>query len=446
MKSKLQELLRAGRSGIGRQTLAFLAFSVVGSGLTAVITALLVRELSTDEFGAFTLSKSLLLLVASIFEFGIFYPAARLTALSETKVEQRKWMGAMMVAYLPFGAVYIGTIMFLSMFVDSVFSVNAGHALLVSAPFAFAYPFVLVVESMGRGTGRAYLPPLMSTVAGVIMLAGLAAFILYEDDLPLGFVLALRGGSFIVGGIAVAVLVKPLFTELRARWLRMWTETRSWGAKVYISSLLAMATYNVDVLIVGALADPQQLASYGLAVAGASLIGLPAIALATALYSRMARTDKLDRRPVELLILWGISATVIGAVFAAFVIPRYLNPELEDAAILVIPLGLAATVGSINTLISFFLSARASGNEMRNAALVLFISNLALTPVLVLGFDAMGAAVASFLSMTAMLLSYLYSLRHLGPPGSDPGLSGEPTGVEAFGPRSPDDLSGGNAL
>ncbi|HMY27102.1 MAG TPA: hypothetical protein PLJ59_12330, partial [Solirubrobacterales bacterium] len=272
MKSKLQELLRAGRSGIGRQTLAFLAFSAVGSLLTAAITALLVRELSTDDFGAFTLSKSLLLLVASIFEFGIFYPAARLTALSETKVEQRKWMGAMLIAYIPFGAVYVATIMFLSMFVDSVFNVNASHALLVSAPFAFAYPFVLVVESIGRGTGRAYLPPLMSAIAGVIMLAGLAAFIFIEDSLPLGFVLALRGGSFIAGGVAVALLVRPLFADLRSRWNRMWSETRSWGAKVYVGSLLAMATYNLDVLIVGALADTQQVASYGLAVAGASLI------------------------------------------------------------------------------------------------------------------------------------------------------------------------------
>ncbi|HNC06485.1 MAG TPA: hypothetical protein PLS38_09300, partial [Solirubrobacterales bacterium] len=295
--------------------------------------------------------------MASIFEFGIFYPAARLTALSETKVEQRKWMGAMLIAYIPFGAVYVATIMFLSMFVDSVFNVNASHALLVSAPFAFAYPFVLVVESIGRGTGRAYLPPLMSAIAGVIMLAGLAAFIFIEDSLPLGFVLALRGGSFIAGGVAVALLVRPLFADLRSRWNRMWSETRSWGAKVYVGSLLAMATYNLDVLIVGALADTQQVASYGLAVAGASLIGLPAIALATALYSRMARLDKLDRRPVELLVLWGMTATVVGAVFAAIVIPKYLNPELEEAAILVIPLGLAATVGSINTLISFYLSA-----------------------------------------------------------------------------------------
>ncbi len=445
MKSRLQELLLAGRSSIGRQTLAFLAFSAVGSTLTAVITALLVRELSTDEFGAFTLSKSLLLLVASIFEFGIFYPAARLTALSESKVEQRKWMGAMLAAYLPFGVVYVATIMFLSLFVDSVFNVNAGHALLVSAPFAFAYPFVLVVESMGRGTGRAYLPPLMSTIAGLVMLAVLSSWILGEDDLPLDFVLALRGGSFIVGGVAVAVLVKPIFAELRARWRKMWSETRSWGAMVYLSSLLAMATYNLDVLIVGALANPQQLASYGLAVAGASLIGLPAIALATALYSRMARSDKLDRRPVEMLIVWGITATAIGSVVAAIVIPRYLNPELEDAAILVIPLGLAATVGSINTLISYYLSARASGSEMKNAALVLFISNVTLTPLLVTVFDAMGAAVASFLSMTAMLISYVRSLRNLGPPGSDAGLPADSVGVSS-GPATPDDLSGGKAL
>lgn len=82
---------------------------------------------------------------------------------------------------------------------------------------------------------------------------------------------------------------------------------------------------------------------------------------------------------------------------------------------------------------------------MKNAALVLFISNVTLTPLLVTVFDAMGAAVASFLSMTAMLISYVRSLRNLGPPGSDAGLPADSVGVSS-GPATPDDLSGGKAL
>ena len=417
MKFKPHDLLRAGRSSIGRQALAYMAFSAVAGLLTATITALLARELSTEEFGAFALSKSLLLLVASIFEFGIFFPAARLTALSNDGPERRKWLGAILVTYIPFGLLYVATIAVLSLGVNSVFNVDAGHALLVPAPLVSAYPFVLVVVSNSNGTGRAYLQPLMSTIAGAIVLAGIAFILVGADEaLSLTQVLALRGAAFLVGGVTIAILIKPIFSGFRSRWTKIWSETKSWGMKAYAGRLVAIGTYNLDVLLVGAIADPQQLASYGLALAGASLIGLPAVAMATALFPRMTQHGRLDHRPILGLLVWGILATAVGSAFAAFVIPKYLNPDLASASGLLIPLGLAATAGTVCTVLSTYLNARAAGNELRNTSIILFASNMALTLPFTILFGAMGAAIASLLSMLITSASYFYYVRRLGPP------------------------------
>lgn len=432
MKFKPHDLLRAGRSSIGRQALAYMAFSAVTGVLTAATTALLARELSTEGFGAFALSKSLLLLVASIFEFGIFFPAARLTALSEGGLERRKWLGTILIAYVPLGLLYVATISVLSLGVDSVFNVDAGHALLVTAPLGFAYPFTLVVVSISNGTGRAYLQPLMSAVAGAIVLAGIAALLVTTSEaLSLTEVLALRGAAFMVGGITIAVLIRPIFSGFRSRWLKIWTETRSWGMKAYAGRLVAIGTYNLDVLLVGALSDPAQLASYGLALAGASLIGLPAIAMATALFPRMTRHGHLDHRPIVGLLVWGMLATAVGSALAALIIPKYLNPELADAAVLLIPLGLAATAGTVCTVLSTYLNARAAGKELRNTSVILLASNLVLSVPLIALFDAMGAAVASFLSMLVTSVSYFYYVRRLGPPTSDLMQSGGGKGSES---------------
>jgi len=412
MKLSPRAISRVRQSQIGRQTMLYLLFSATASLSAAAVTVVLARELSTNGFAGFTLSKSLLLIVASVFEFGIFFPAARLTALAEEDRERRMWLGAILVAYLPMGLLFACCIALLSLGVDEVFSVDIGSALLITAPLGVAYPFSLVALSISKGTGRAYIQPLLSTIAGFLFFVG-ALVATAAGVLTLTSTLALKGAGLIVASVIIVLLLRPIFSDVRRRLRKMWTETKRWGMNAYWGRLLAVGSYNVDVLILGALANAQQVASYGLAVAGASLIGLPAMALATSLFRRMAQQEVLDRRPIAILVAWGLSATTVGFVLATLIIPRYLNSDLDEAAILVIPLGLTATVGAVCTLMASYLNARAAGRALRNASLALFLSNLVFSPALILPFGAMGAAIASLMAMLVTFAAYAIYVRRL---------------------------------
>lgn len=412
MRSRLSSILQASRSQIGRQTMLYLAFSATASLSTVAVTVVLARDLSTEGFAGFTLAKSLLLIAASIFEFGIFFPAARLTALAEEDEERRKWLGTILIAYIPMGLSFSVCIALISLGIDSILNVGIGTALLVTAPLGIAYPFSLVALSISKGTGKAYIQPLLGTIAGAIFFCG-AVVASVAGVLTLTISLALKGAGLIVAGGIIALMLRPIFSEVKRRLGVIWRETRRWGMNAYFGRLLAVGSYNIDVLILGALANAQQVGSYGLATSGANLIGLPAIALATALFRRMAQQQVLDRRPIVILVSWGLSATVVGFALASFIIPRYLNAKLDEAVILVIPLGLTATVGAVCTLMGIYLNARAAGREVRNVSVALLVSNLVFSPALILLFGAKGAALASLISMLITLLAYIHYVRKL---------------------------------
>jgi O-antigen/teichoic acid export membrane protein len=408
-----KQIRRHRRSSVGRHTLVFFVLSVAGAGVTAVVTGLLAAELSTAAFGAFTLSKSLLLFVASIFEFGIFFPGARLTALADSSLERRRWLGALLLAYVPLGVMFSLTMAGVSFSVDSIFNVDAGTALLITAPLSIAYPFGLVALAISQGVGRPYLQPLMMLAAALMTLAGLWVILdLTDHALNLTLVLGVRGLSLVLAAAIIAYLVRPIFSEIRIRWQRMWSETRRWGLQAYLGRLLSVGTYNTDVLILGAFADSRQLAAYGLAVAGASLIRLPAIGLGTALYSRMTRTRALDRRAFAPVVAWGLLATAIGAVAAEPVVNQ-LNPELSEVASLIVPLGLAATAAGVTSILNAYLNARAAGRALRNTSVILLTANVLLNPTLIIPFGALGAAFASLVATLVNLGGYVYYVRRV---------------------------------
>ncbi len=378
-----------------------------------MVTAVVAAELSTAAFAAFTLSKSILLFVAAFFEFGIFFPGARLTALADSTAERRRWLGALLLAYVPLGVMFSATMAAVSLVVDSIFTVEAGTALLITAPLSIAYPFGLVALAISQGIGRPYLQPLMTLAAAGLTLVGLWMILdVTNHDLNLTLVLALRAVSLLLAAALLAYLIRPIFSQLRARWRRIWSETRRWGLQAYAGRLLSVGTYNTDVLILGAFADSRQLAAYGLTVAGASLIRLPAIGLGTALYGRMTRSGALDRRAFAPVVVWGVLATLVAAIAAGPIVDQ-LNPDLSEVRSLIIPLGLAATAAGVTSILNAYLNARAAGRALRNTSVILLVANLLLNPALIIPFGALGAAFASLLAVLANLAGYIYYVRRI---------------------------------
>ena len=405
-------MLRALRSRTARQAAVFAGGSVLVSGLGAVAKALLARNMSPEEFGTFAFALAFLLFLALFFDFGLFLPAARVAATTADPIARRGVVGAALVAYVPVAVAFSALVALLSLGVDGWFNVEgAGDAVRFVAPFALAFPFLHVAVQLVQGVGRLHVYSVSTSGAQILLVAVLVAVLAADVAMTATLALALHSASVLVAAAGVALCLRPVFVSVRENVARLVQGARAYGFQVYVGRLLGIGTYNMDVLMVAAFTDPASVGFYTLAAAIASMISLPVIALANALFPRMTREAAIDRRWLGIAVVVGVAGAGVVAVAAGPLVELVFSSPYSAVAGLVLPLGLAEAVRGVVSIYNSFLSAHGRGRELRNAAVVLTVSNLVLNLALIPPFGAMGAAWASLFALLANLLAHVVFYR-----------------------------------
>lgn len=413
-----ERLLKVARSRTIVQTVVFFASNGLVSLLVAISTALLARNMSTTEFGSYSFAISFLLFSAMFFDFGLFLPASRMIATADEETKPRI-LAASVIAYVPVGLAYCAAIVGLSFVVDGVFNVDAGEALRLTAPLAFVYPFALIAQTIAQGTDRLHVYSITAAVAQILFMALLVGALVVSSSISLTLALALRALGFLAGCVAFVIWLRPRLGGVRAHVREIVVQARGYGFEVYVGRLLSIGTYQMDVLMLAALTNARAVALYSLAGAVARVVGLPIYGFASALFPRMAREGVLDRR--WLLVGWGVglAGAVIAWVLAKPFIELVFSDRYTKAATYLLPLALAEVVRAVTTLYNSFLSSQALGRELRNAGLLLTISNLVLNLALIPPFGAMGAAIASLVALLVNLAGHVYYYRrYMRAPGT----------------------------
>jgi len=223
--------------------------------------------------------------------------------------------------------------------------------------------------------------------------------------------LVLRSAGYVITMALIVVWLRPVFRRVPIHARRMIADARAWGFHVYTGRVLSIGTYNMDVLMLGVFADVKSIGYYSLAGSLANFLGWPVSGLATALFPRMTREARIDRR--WLLAAWGVGlAAVIGvAALAHPAVSLVFGSGYSRVAALAIPLMMAQAVRGVTSVYNSFLAAQARGRELRKAGLVLTGSNLALNFALIPPFGAMGAALASLLALVANYAAHVLYYR-----------------------------------
>jgi O-antigen/teichoic acid export membrane protein len=400
---------RLVRSRTALQAAGFAGASLLANLFAVVSTALITRNLTTSEFGSYSFAVSMLFFVALFFDFGLFSPAARLAAIHRG-LARREIIGASLLAYLPVGAAFSGTIYFLSFGVDSWFHVDASHALRFAALPAFAFPFVLILQRLAQGADRLHVAS-VSTALAQLLLVAMVAIVLVVGNLDTASALGLRSLALLLATGACALWLRPLFRAARHWTSEVIHQARKWGFEAFVGRIFSIGTYNMDVLMLGIWASSRSVGFYALAGSLAAASGLPVIALATALFARMAHEPSIARKWILIATYVGAGCAIAAWLLAEPAIRLFFSARYVPAAALVLPLALAQFVRGITGIFNTFLSAHGRGREMRNAGLVLTISNLVFNFALIPPFGARGAAWASFLALLANLLAYVFFYR-----------------------------------
>ncbi len=349
--------------------------------LGIVSTAVLARNLTTREFGSYAFAVSFLAFVALLFDFGFFAPAARLAARSEPRA-QREITGAALVLYAPIGLAYCIAMFGLSFRVDAWFHVSAAHPLRIAALFAFALPLIPIVQQLAQGVDRLHIASISLVVLQALLVVLL---VISAGSLSPTKALVLRCLSVAGAALCAVVWLRPSFRFLR-KWLaELVREARRYGFAIYVV--------------------------YTLAGSIAAAANLPVLGLSTALFAPMARARKIRRQ----LLVVGASLGLITALAAWALAKPFIELVFSDryapAAALVLPLALAQAVRGLTGFYNTFLSAQGEGRALRNAGIVLTVSNLVFNFALIPPFGAMGAAWASLFALVANLGAHVIFYR-----------------------------------
>ena len=392
------------------QSAVFTASSILVSLLGIVSAAALARSLGPDDFGRYAFGVTFLVFAAIFFDFGLFLPAARLAA-STAGHEQQRVLGASLLAFLPIGLAFSIAVFGLSYAVDAGFSTQSGHALRVMAPLAFVYPFLHVALQLSQGVDRLHISSITTVIGQGAFVVLVLAAVGVLASVPISLALTLRAVTFLLAGAAFVIWIRPMFRDARKYIRLLLRDARAYGFSVYMGRILSSGTYSMDTLMLAAFADARAVGFYVLAGTIAYASGLPVLGMTTALFARMTKENRIDRRWIvaawgvgiaTALLAWGLAHPFVEIVFS----PSYL-----PVAALVLPLALAQMVRGVTAVYNQYLGAHARGRELRNTAIVLTASNVILNFALIPPFGAMGAAWASFLALVLNLVAHVVYYR-----------------------------------
>lgn len=387
------------------------AFSTgLTSLLAAAATALVARHLTADSFGTYQFAVSFLLFAAIFFEFGLGLPAARIAARSSPE-DRPAVIGAALTVFGPVCLSFAVAVLALSFATDSVFNVDAGSALRATAALAIVYPFQFLSLQLASGADRLHVYSVTSALSNAMFVAALAVVGLRDGNLTIETALWLRAGGLGIGSLLFVLWVGPRALALRSRIGELLRESRDYGFAIYLGRLLSTGTYNMDVLMLGALADARAVGLYALAGALARVSLLPVIGATSALFPRMVHQPKIDPRALQLAGAAGIVGVLVLGLAGSELIDLIFSSRYHEATRYLVPLALAEACRGVTLVYNTHLSAHAEGRALRNAGAILTGSNLVLNFALIPEFGASGAAWASFAALVINLVAHIVYYR-----------------------------------
>lgn len=394
-------------STVIRQTAVLTASSISVSGMSAVATVLMARSLTNAQYGSYAFSLSFVMLLALLFEFGLYLPAAR--QIASAPAEDRPLVaGAALRLFIPIAVLFSACVLLSSLFVDRVFNVHAATALRVAAPLTFVYPATQLALLLAEGSGRLKAYSIAAAIGQAVALMLVVLLVALAALHSAATALIVRSAGLAVGWLVLARLFRPQLHNSRRYVSRILHDARRYGFNAYVGRVLSIGTYNMDVLMLAALRNATTVALYTLAGQLCQVGGQPVTALSSALFARSVGSASIPRQWIIASAGLGILSATALAIFGHTIVSLVFSSRYAQAAGLLFALALAQMLRGTTSIFNVYLSANGHGRELRNAALVLTASNVVFNVALIPPFGALGAAWASFLALAANLAAHVY--------------------------------------
>lgn len=403
--------LNASALAAGRAAMA--GIGIVSVGITT-------RYVGLEAFGSFVTAQSLIVVVGTVTDIGLWSVAAR--EIAKHPHEADRIVASVLTIGLVVSAlaagVGVGATLLLYSGANDDLVRQAAFMLMatlpMTAPFGAASAWFVSQQ-------RAYMLMLGSLTQSLVTVGGLGLAVALDWGFT-GVVAAYVVAAAAQGVLAVALARKevrllPSFDFRHARQLLVWSLPLG-GALV-----LHQLYWRIDVLLLSKLAAGAEVALYGVAIKVLeALLVLPGFILITLLpeFARLAsdrqRFEAIVQKAFSVMQVGGLGVAVFLAAFAPEIVELAGGPEFGEA-------GVVLQIMTVVVLISFpsavfeniFFAQNRQKYILYVAAAVLPVNvllNLALIPL----WGAEGSALAWALSEVCVLAAFLILYhRHVGP-------------------------------
>jgi O-antigen/teichoic acid export membrane protein len=370
-----------------------------------VVTKLNSAWLSLDEFGIYSFVVNTILFTGVFLSVGVFESGAMIFAGSPEKALEKSILGAITLITFGLGILLALLVYSYSYFFDDIFKIKISAILAVIWPLVLITPFQVMVLPALRGLSRILRLGIFTISPRILYLLSLLIlyfFGLYNLDSALSFFFI----TMSVAGLIAVFFLKPSFAGLKTGLNKIFYEQKTYGIHIYIANVFTALVQHTDKIILAFFVNSEQLAYYALAFALTFPLAHFPIALSNVSFKKYASQEKLNKRHVQVTMLFSIVSVVILILLREFIIIDLFGEKFRPAIQPFIILAIAFAINGISIPYTMFFKAHKKGIHVRNitttAQTLFLILNLILIPYL----GIMGAAIAAVLSFSVDLILY----------------------------------------
>lgn len=373
---------------------------ILGFGISIIVT----RAMGPDDYGKYSYINNLFMLIPILFTFGVFNSGQRLVAQNAYEKGKKKILGTLVLFSLLSTIIMIFVILGYSFFDDCFYKAGNGKFIRVFSILIFVFPLKSLLESYLVADNKIMQLSLNRTMPRVcFFLLMLILFFVYSRiSLPVVIVLfyATMGIIYII----TIVKLKPNFTDLKESIISLKKENKTYGIHEFSGSILDSVTEKLSSFIILYFLSPADVGYFALAVTLTNPLNMVSSAIGTSFYKDFANKKNIPSKAMFAAIAFTVTsfllfAFLIKPFFAFF----YTKEFITVISIVFITAG-ANSIKGLAIFINNFISAQGYGKALRNAALMVGISNIVGYMILIKYFGIEGAAYTRLISSLVYIL------------------------------------------
>jgi O-antigen/teichoic acid export membrane protein len=406
--NKLYKLYKNNKTA--RQTLLLFSAQIFSLGIGFIANMLLAKEMGAQQFGIYSFALATISFVAIFFEFGYFASGARLLAQNNDKVYEKELIAALLVIAGIIAIGFVITIFCLSLVVDYIFEDQIGDILRIASVVSFSFILPFFMELVLKGSNHIEYLSLFHFVWKVLFIVAIITLWAIKQLTPL-YTLFFLSGSAILAFLLIVIYLKPKFYLLHQTITEIHAENIRYGIHLYFGRVVDVSTYQLDRLMIAFFVNATEVGFYSLALAMASPLQTFTNSLASSKFKSFVDKKIISQKLLLINYIWIGVGGLSALVFGYFIVYYILGVEYHDVFLLLVLLIIAVAFQSGYQAYNAWLASNGEGVYMKRKSFYTAFANIVLNIVLIPIWGAVGAAIASIISMAISYWLHIFYYR-----------------------------------